>query len=771
MLAPDVKFKQLESLVQTTTTKQQILEKVEGLSAKELQRIIPEVPDGMAKDLIVENVKATLSGNKTLDIDNAIPEKIVLRFGRPVFFVRDGRPVAEGEDIAKFKALIENGVANLGLLKSIYSIGRIEVNNHPNYLWVGTGWIFAKNLLVTNRHVAETFIDNSGSRFRFRKFFNDFVEARVDFLAEYENPNAAEFTIVDCLFIGQGQYEDVAILRVNIGDPTFEPLSILNNAPLKLREDIAVVGYPAYDSQTALMEDMQRIFRGVYDYKRFAPGKITQLYANEGVIVHDASTLGGNSGSALISLETGKVLGLHFAGKESSGNYCLDAPSLLRIINQIPMQSFFAVTDRQKSAPSLDSISFEANRSCKLSEYKNYKVPSFEISGRIVTYASPDSTFHVTKKFFAKAKESILIGIYDFTAEHVYSCIVAAIDRGVHVSVMLDLENEKEAAMWKKLKRYGVECVQAPSCTSPTARYFASSHEKVIVIDEKWVMIQSGNYSDRSCPHNELDGDASEGFVKGNRDMGVVLESKPLARFFTKVLRDDMKLQLSGLGLEGFEAAPLRNDFLIEAPEGIPDPLFPSREFNPEESIKIQPVLTPDNYIDEISELLKSAKKSIKIEQQYIRVDHNHIKDLLACIPDNIKVQIILAQPMGDDFSRNKTQHEFDVLQNEYGYDVRFLSRQFSHCHNKLIIVDEETVVISSQNWSNTAVATNREAGVIIYDREITRYFKKIFDADWTMSDNAVEARAGLIPELNLESLGREPGRYLMMDGGDIKEV
>lgn len=771
MLTPDNKAKQLQSLTETTTTKRQIIEKVESLSSQELKAIVPELPDGMSKDLVVKNVKATLEGQPALDIDSAIPEKIVLKFGRPVYFIRDGRPHLEGDDIDKFKQLVDKGIANLNLLKSIYSVGRIEVNNHPNYLWVGTGWLFAKNLLVTNRHVAETFIDSSGLKFRFRRFFNDTVTARVDFLAEYENNNASEFDIVDCLFIGEGDYEDIAILRVNVGDPKFEPLSILNNAPLKLREDIAVVGYPAYDSQTALVEDMQRIFKGIYDYKRFSPGKVTQLYTTEGVVVHDASTLGGNSGSALISLETGKVLGLHFAGKESSGNYCMDAPSLLRIINKIPMQNFVAVSSAAKPVRSLDSLDFEANRSCKLTEYKDYKVPSFQISGRIVTYASPDSTFYVTKKFFAKAQETILIGIYDFTADHVYTCIVAAIDRGVRVSVMLDLENEKEVAMWKKLKRYGVECVQAPSCTSTSARYFASSHEKVIVIDGKWTMIQSGNYSDRSCPWNELDGDASQGFVKGNRDMGVLFESKPLARFFTKVLRDDMKLQLNGMGLEGFETTPLSNDFLIEAPANIPDPLFPSKEFNPEEGIKIQPVLTPDNYIDDVSDWLKTAKKSIKIEQQYIRVEHNHIKDLLACIPDDVTVQIILAQPMGDEKSRSRTQYEFDTLQNDYGYDVRFLSKQFSHCHNKLIIVDDKEVLISSQNWSNTAVATNREAGVIIYDADITRYFKKIFDADWTMSDDAVEERVGLIPELNLEAFGHAPGKYLLMDGGDVKEV
>jgi hypothetical protein len=57
-------------------------------------------------------------------------------------------------------------------------------------------------------------------------------------------------------------------------------------------------------------------------------------------------------------------------------------------------------------------------RGCKLAEYQPIeKVPSFEISGDLIAFASPDSTYAVTKKLLDGAKKSILIGIYDFTAE------------------------------------------------------------------------------------------------------------------------------------------------------------------------------------------------------------------------------------------------------------------------------------------------------------------------------------------------------------------
>ena len=93
------------------------------------------------------------------------------------------------------------------------------------------------------------------------------------------------------------------------------------------------------------------------------------------------------------------------------------------------------------------------------------------------------------------------------------------------------------------------------------------------------------------------------------------------------------------------------------------------------------------------------------------------------------------------------------------------------HCHNKLIVIDDDKVLISSQNWSNSAVAKNREAGVIVYDKEITKYFRKIFDADWTMSDEEVEEAVGHTPEMRLESFGERPGKYIRIDAGDVQEV
>jgi len=86
-----------------------------------------------------------------------------------------------------------------------------------------------------------------------------------------------------------------------------------------------------------------------------------------------------------------------------------------------------------------------------------------------------------------------------------------------------------------------------------------------------------------------------------------------------------------------------------------------------------------------------------------------------------------------------------NVLANEYNLhapdNVRLLSvAHFVHCHNKLIVVDDERVLVGSQNWSTTAVTSNREASLLIEHQGIAGYFAAIFDADWRMSEPESDA-------------------------------
>ena len=69
----------------------------------------------------------------------------------------------------------------------------------------------------------------------------------------------------------------------------------------------------------------------MFQKKRLQPGNILgygyiESYGeNVQALTHDISTLGGNSGSAVIDLYTGDVVGLHFAGMQRVANYAVPA--------------------------------------------------------------------------------------------------------------------------------------------------------------------------------------------------------------------------------------------------------------------------------------------------------------------------------------------------------------------------------------------------------------------------------------------------------------
>jgi endonuclease G len=86
---------------------------------------------------------------------------------------------------------------------------------------------------------------------------------------------------------------------------------------------VAVIGYPAEDGRRNEPLLMRQIFGDVFGVKRLAPGQVMDT-AGEW-LTHDCSTLGGNSGSVVLDLGTGRAVGLHVGGRFGVANYAVPA--------------------------------------------------------------------------------------------------------------------------------------------------------------------------------------------------------------------------------------------------------------------------------------------------------------------------------------------------------------------------------------------------------------------------------------------------------------
>jgi endonuclease G len=244
--------------------------------------------------------------------DQFVAETIVRRVGRPVLAIVHDQAALTFSDAESqvWKARLQSAATRLSA--AARAVGRIEVEGHT-LAWLGTGWIVAEDILVTNRHVAAEFARRNGTTFVFRQGFSGRpMSASIDFLEEVNRTASMVFQLGEIISIAEDEGPDVAFLRVTpVANSRIPQPIALAASPAQTNDLIAAMGYPAKDSRIPDQALMDSIFGDVYDKKRLSPGQIVSVSAGE--LRHDCSTLGGSSGSAIISLDTGAAVGLHFA--------------------------------------------------------------------------------------------------------------------------------------------------------------------------------------------------------------------------------------------------------------------------------------------------------------------------------------------------------------------------------------------------------------------------------------------------------------------------
>src|SRR5262249_41158130 len=91
----------------------------------------------------------------------------------------------------------------------------------------------------------------------------------------------------------------------------------------QLQQTIFIIGYPGnpgFATYTPTL--LEQLFQSTFGYKRIAPGVVvgSQVEVAEWTMAHDATTLGGNSGSiVLVAGREHIAAGLHYGGRRNPG--------------------------------------------------------------------------------------------------------------------------------------------------------------------------------------------------------------------------------------------------------------------------------------------------------------------------------------------------------------------------------------------------------------------------------------------------------------------
>lgn len=334
------------------------MNKASQINLEHFRRTVPNLDERVLKEadatlapvlrrlnMTPAELEAALNGHSVAKLDafesadktrNFVLEAIVKRVGRPSYLIH-GRAVDYSTG-ADFSTPLPDLLAQHRVEARLFSVGRVNTINHPSMDWVGTAWLVAdkgsKPVAITNRHVASEFARRRGSRDE-AVFLRDprsmaKYGAMIDFLQVHEDPQILEAAVTRVRYLAHESEPDIAVLELEdtgwLGDP-FE----LADAEAGRGELFATIGYPARDSRNGA-DAQAEIFRDVYDKKRLAVGYIMQPAGQGRLMQHDASTLGGASGSLLVSLVSGKVVGLHFAGRYLEFNNAVSVASLKRAL-------------------------------------------------------------------------------------------------------------------------------------------------------------------------------------------------------------------------------------------------------------------------------------------------------------------------------------------------------------------------------------------------------------------------------------------------------
>ena len=282
-------------------------------------------------------------------------EALVAMTGRPALRVINGDVDHEDPRAESWGGAIYNIKAGASFKLRLDAVGRIDLDGEHQ----GTGFVVGQGLILTNRHVLQQIAFPIPRRNKPDAWILNDGDCVIDFAEDPSYGSApSRFKILEVLRAGDDFIDmnaidlrkvDAAVLRIaeksTAGDMAAPPPLDVSHSPSLTNptEQIAIIGYPAQPNLIRIgttnkvdyevMDRLQAIFGADYGSKYFSPGKVI-VAPFPGVIpgitrVHDATTLGGCSGSLVASFaKPMNAAALHFGGAFRSGNYAHTLPEL-----------------------------------------------------------------------------------------------------------------------------------------------------------------------------------------------------------------------------------------------------------------------------------------------------------------------------------------------------------------------------------------------------------------------------------------------------------
>lgn len=289
------------------------------------------------------------------------------------------------------------------------------------------------------------------------------------------------------------------------------------------------------------------------------------------------------------------------------------------------------------------------------------------------------------------AQEQVDVAAYQLNLPTVTDALLRAYQRGVPVRLVTDGEYEDEE-MVGRLRQAGV-----PVTVRPTSE--RSMHNKFVVVDNTWVWTGSWNLT-VNCTYR-------------NNNNAVLIVSSHLAQNYATEFEELLNGQF---GPTSPQNTPYPN-VTIEMPEkGVR--LLVETYFAPED--KVASHLIP---------ALSGARHSVRF------MAFSFTSDPIAGALIELAQRGVFVEGVLETRQSDTPYSEYQPLQNA-GIPV-WLDGNPYLLHHKVFIIDEQTVVVGSYNFSSSAENDNDENLLIIHDPQVARAFLAEYERVRQQAQNA----------------------------------
>ena len=371
-------------------------------------------------------------------------------------------------------------------------------------------------------------------------------------------------------------------------------------------------------------------------------------------------------------------------------------------------------------------------------------INTFSDDTSVIPLIGPDHGLNEVITMLNEANDSIHLHVYQLHHVNLAMGLIEAQERGLDVTVVIHepeswwdgyTVGQSLGIAWE-LENAGIDVLQFSSSSSSPYQYI---HSKVAVIDEQKVWIGSGNWKDSSMP--------SDG--SGNRDWGVIVDSSDLASIVLERMEFDE--DASQLHVE---------DSTYSEPAA--ESYYPPVKYVPGDSVSAidgpidgELLTCPDDCMLGLADFIDSADSEILLSLQYFEMDWHwgwQQNPLLDSLEDaaarGVSIRLVINQHyVNENPGIREAVNELNNWQGDVEAILMSENETVNKLHNKGVIIDGESVLISSINWGDNSILRNREMGLIIHSQQVTAPFTESFWEDWNRLDTTTDTDIDGIPD------------------------